>query len=135
MIRSNGVSKNPSFPTDFKNVHMTLVKSAPKKILPKKPIFSIGNIVFWLKLFLGALFTKVICTFLKSVQKDGFFDAPFDLFKEKKFSSLRRDNELFKELKKVKNGRNRSNVRKTVFYKQTLDFHCPSIILCYTSNL
>jgi hypothetical protein len=43
---------------------------------------------------LGALFIKVISTFLKSVRKDGFFDAPFDLFKEKKFSSLRRDNEL-----------------------------------------
>jgi hypothetical protein len=76
---------------------MTLVKSAPKK-----PIFSglgqisIGKIVFWLKLFLGTLFTKVICTFLKSVRKDGWSnDAPFDLFKEKKFSSLRRDNELF----------------------------------------
>jgi hypothetical protein len=25
--------------------------------------------------------------------KRGFFDAPFDLFKEKKFSSHRRDNE------------------------------------------
>jgi hypothetical protein len=89
---------------------MTLVKSAAKKVLPKKPIllgllgkFSIGKIVFWLKLF-----TKVICTFFKSVRKDGFFDAPFDLFKEKKFSSLRRDNELFWELKKVTNGRNRS---------------------------
>jgi hypothetical protein len=54
----------------------------PKKVLPKKPNF------------LG-LFIKVICTFLKSVRKDGFFDARFDLFKEKKFSSLRRDNELF----------------------------------------
>jgi hypothetical protein len=43
-----------------------------------------GKIAFWLKLLLGALFTKVICTFLKSVRKDGFFDAPFDLFKEKK---------------------------------------------------
>jgi hypothetical protein len=43
----------------------------------------------------GALFTKVIYTFLESVGKDGFFDAPFDLFKEKKFSSLRRDIELF----------------------------------------
>jgi hypothetical protein len=38
------------------------------------------------------------------------------------FSSLRRDNELFWELKKVKNG-NRSKFRKTVFYKQILDFH------------
>ncbi len=43
--------------------------------------------VFWAKLILGALFTKVICTFLKSVWKDGFFDTPFDLIKEKKFSS------------------------------------------------
>ncbi len=62
----------------------------PKKVLPKKDLdkFSIGKIVFWLKFFVGALFTKVICTFLKSVRKDGFFDAPLDLFKEKKFSSL-----------------------------------------------
>jgi hypothetical protein len=58
---------------------MTLVKSAPKKSFARKTDF----------------FTKVICTFLKSVRKDGFFDAPYDLFKEKKFSSLRRDNELF----------------------------------------
>ena len=49
---------------------------------------------------MGALFTKVICTFLKSVRKAGFFDAPFYLFKEKKFSSLRRDNELFKRAEK-----------------------------------
>ncbi len=94
----------------------------PKKVLPIKPIFlglqfqfSIAKIVFWIKLFLGELFTKVICTFLKSVRKDRFFDAPFDLFKEKKISSLRRDNKLFRELKKVKNGRNRSKFRKTVF--------------------
>jgi hypothetical protein len=39
--------------------------------------------------------------------KKRIFDAPFDLFKEKKFSSLRRDNDLFLELKKVKNGRNK----------------------------
>jgi hypothetical protein len=46
----------------------------PKKVLPKKLIFlglfSIGKIVFGQKHFLGALFKKVICTFLKSVQKD-----------------------------------------------------------------
>jgi hypothetical protein len=77
--------------------------------------------VFWAKLFLGALFTKVIWTFLKSVWKDGFFDTPFDLNKEKKFSSLRRDNELFWELKKVKNGSNHSIFRKMVFYKQVLE--------------
>jgi hypothetical protein len=56
--------------------------------------FSMGKMVFLAKTFFGALFTNVICTFLKSVRKDGFFDAPFDLFKEQKFSSLRRDNEL-----------------------------------------
>jgi hypothetical protein len=72
---------------------MTLVKSAPKKSFAQKTEF-FDKIVFWLKHFLGALF-KVICTFLKSVRKDGCFDARFDLFKEKKFSSLRRDNRLF----------------------------------------
>ncbi len=97
LIRSSGVSKNPFFYTDFKNVRMTLVKSAPKKsFAPKTDVFrtlnfskfSIAKIVSWLKLFLGALFAKVICTFLKSVRKDGFFDAPFDLFKEKSFHLL-----------------------------------------------
>jgi hypothetical protein len=69
---------------------MTLVKVHPKKVLPKKPIFlglSVGKIVFWLKLFLGELFTGVICIFLKSLRKDRFFDTTFDLIKEKKFSS------------------------------------------------
>jgi hypothetical protein len=38
--RSNGVSKKQSFiGTDLKHVIITLVKSAPKKILAKKPIF------------------------------------------------------------------------------------------------
>ncbi len=91
---------------------MILVKSAPKKVLPKKPIF-------WLKLFLGALFSKVICTFLKSVRKDGFFDAPFDPFKEKKFSSLRRDNELFWELKKVKMEETAQNFEKRFFINRS----------------
>ncbi len=74
-------------------VHMTLVKSAPKKSFSQKNYFtnwkSHKKIGFWAKLFLGALYTKVICTFLKSVWlwKDGFFDTPFDLIKEKKFSS------------------------------------------------
>ncbi len=44
-----------------------------------------------------------------------------ELFKEKKFSSLRRDNELFFLTEKVKNGRNRSKFRKTVFHKQIID--------------
>ncbi len=68
----------------------------PKKFCPKNRFFRTwANFQIWLKLFLGALFTMVICTFLKSVRKDGYFYAPFYLFKEKKFSSLRRDNEHF----------------------------------------
>jgi hypothetical protein len=43
----------------------------------------------------------------------GFFDTPFVIFEEKKFSSLRRHNEYCTE--KVKDGRNRSVFRKTVF--------------------
>jgi hypothetical protein len=69
--RSNGASKNPSFRTDFKNVHMTIVKSAPKKSFSQKTILPIENWKvlknrFFGQIFLGALFTKVICTFLKS---------------------------------------------------------------------
>jgi hypothetical protein len=30
LTMSNGISKNPSFYTDFRNVHLTLVKSVPK---------------------------------------------------------------------------------------------------------
>jgi hypothetical protein len=50
-IRSNGVSKNPSFHTHFKNVYMTKVKSAPKKGIGK-----IGKVGFWLKLFSGHMY-------------------------------------------------------------------------------
>jgi hypothetical protein len=59
------------------------------------------------------------------VCRDGFFDTPFDLFKEKKFSSLRRDNEPFWELKRSKIEETASIFRKTVFYKQILVFLLP----------
>jgi hypothetical protein len=58
--------------------------------------------IFGLILFLGALFTKVICTFLKSVRKDEFFDVPFDLFKEKSFHLLEGTMNLFEEIKRSK---------------------------------
>ncbi len=62
--RSNGASKNPSFRTDFKNVHMTLVKSAPKKVLVKKLFYklkiclSIKKNCFLGKTFFGCTFYK-----------------------------------------------------------------------------
>ncbi len=85
--RSNGASKNPSFRTDFINVHMILVKSSPKKSFSQKIILPIENLLvlakklfYQLKIslspkkigflsnsFFGVLFTNIICTFLKSV--------------------------------------------------------------------
>jgi hypothetical protein len=44
LIGRMGASKNPSFRTDFKNVHMTLVKSAPKKSFSQKTILPIENL-------------------------------------------------------------------------------------------
>jgi hypothetical protein len=64
---ANGVSKTQKFCLSIlilKNVHLTLVKSAPKKVLTKELIF-LGPISL-AKTFLGALFTDVICSFLKS---------------------------------------------------------------------
>jgi hypothetical protein len=52
---------------------MTLVKSAPKKVLAKKVFYQLKiclspkNIGFLGKTFFGCTFTKVICTFWKSV--------------------------------------------------------------------
>ncbi len=54
--RSNGASKNPSFHTDFKNVHMT-VKSAHKKVLAKRLFYTNWKkIVFLGKTFFGCTF-------------------------------------------------------------------------------
>ncbi len=101
--RSNGVSKRPSFQTDFKNVQMTLVNSAPKNVFPKKLFYQIKiwpkKLFFWGANFIWVHFLqKVICKFLKSVRKDGFFYTSFDLIKEKKFSSHSRVRLYFNEL-------------------------------------
>jgi hypothetical protein len=132
--------KNLSFYTYFKNVHLTLVKVHPKKFCLKNRFFrdfahlSIDKKVFWLKLFLGALFTKIKFTFLKSVWKDGFFDTPFAILEGKTFHLRERTMKLFENLK-VKYARNQSIFRKTFFYKQVLYFHRPFEIICHTSKL
>ncbi len=91
-LGSNGSSKSPSFHTEFKNVHMTFVKNASKKVFALRP----KKIGFLGITFLGALFTEAIGTFLKSVgMKRRFFDTLFDLIKEKKCSSHSRVNEYF----------------------------------------
>ncbi len=82
------VSKNPSvqkFKFDL-NKKCTKKSFSQKTVLPIEiEIFEVPeNRLFGKNLFLGALFTKVKCKFLISVYKGGFFDTPFDLFKEKK---------------------------------------------------
>ncbi len=54
--------------------------------------------------------------------------------KERSFHLLEGIMNLFESFK-GQNGRNHSIFQKTVFYKQILDFHCPSKILCQTSKL
>jgi hypothetical protein len=62
-----------------------LNKTCNQKTFCQKTVFSIGRVVFWLKLFLWALFTEIKYTFLKSECR--FFDTPFAIFEEKVFIS------------------------------------------------
>ncbi len=78
----NRASKYPSFHTDFKNVNLTLV--AKKKFCK---ITNFLGLPAWLKLFLGAIFTKIKCAFLKSKRIDGFL-IPFAISEEKSFHLL-----------------------------------------------
>jgi hypothetical protein len=66
----NGASKNLSFRTDFKNLHMTLVKSAPKKSFCQKTILPIEN---WKKWPQKYFFHNI----LKWGSKNPEFDADF----------------------------------------------------------
>jgi hypothetical protein len=75
------------------------------KSFSQKTILQVENlkkIGFLGKTFFECTFTTVICTFLKSVWKDGFFDISFDLIKEKKFPSHSRVSVYFLWTKKSK---------------------------------
>jgi hypothetical protein len=121
----NGVSKNPSFHTDF------VKRASNKKSFVQKPIFlglmQIFNwkIVFWRKTFF------CVCTFLKSVKKDGYFDSPAHstYSKENSFHLKEDTMNLFRNLKGQKWKKLLNISKKGFFYKQRLDFHCPSKIL------
>jgi hypothetical protein len=75
---------------------MTLVKSAPKKVLTKQPIFlglkskfSIGKIVFWLKLFLvHFLLRSSYVHFLNQCEKTDFLMPHSTYSKKKSFHLL-----------------------------------------------
>ncbi len=112
----------------------------PKKVLAKKLFYQkfalvLKNSVFRAKLFSGALFAYGIFTFLESVWKDGFFDTPFDLIKEKSFHLILGSVCTFYELKSPK-WKQPLKISENGFYKQVLEFqfHCPSKFLCQTSG-
>ncbi len=88
--------------------------------------FSIVKTVFCKKNFC-ALFTQIKFTFLKSD-----FETPFAVFEEKSFHLLEVTMNTFLELKSKK-CKKRSIFRKTVFYKQVLDFHSPLKLLWFSS--
>jgi hypothetical protein len=79
--RSNGASKTPSFRTDFKNGHMTLVKSAHKKLSPKT-ILLIKNRFCGQKFFWVQFLLRSYVHFCNQYEKT-VYDTPFDLIKEK----------------------------------------------------
>jgi hypothetical protein len=62
---------------------MTLVKSAPKKVLAKELFYQL-KIGFLAKTFLGALyFTNIICTFRNQYEKTDFL-MPLSTYSKKK---------------------------------------------------
>ncbi len=100
---------SPSFYTVFKNVPLTLLKSATKNSFAQKTDFSgtwqIGKAGFWLKLFWGAIFTKFKFTFLNQYERQTFWYPISHIW--------RGENEKF----------------------EVLDFHWPLKFLCHTSKL
>ncbi len=121
-----GVSKNPSFHTDFKNVHMmTLAKTAPKKFFPK-------TVFLWLSR--RSSYHHMYGIFLKSVWKFGFLILNSTSQRKKVFISGTRS--LFGNLKGQEWKKLHSISENFFFYKQILDFHYPYPfkIWCHTSK-
>jgi hypothetical protein len=59
---ANGVSKNPSVHTDFKNINLILIKNVPKESFSKKPVLPFEELAK-IRFFLGK--TSFGCTFCK----------------------------------------------------------------------
>jgi hypothetical protein len=103
---ANGVSKNPSIHSDFKNLHWIIVKRAPK-ILAIKFILLIENfskskkIRFLDKSFLCVHFLPSNAQFWNHYEKTDFLKTPYDHIQRKKLSSYGRVNALFTISKKA----------------------------------
>ncbi len=93
----------------------------PKKVLAKKT-------VFWAKLFLGALIFEI------SMKKLIFWYPIRPNQRKKSFHLIVGSVCTFYELKSPKMEATTPVFQKMVFYKQVLEFHCPSKLLCQTSG-
>ncbi len=121
--------KKSVFSTDFSNINLFLVKRAAKKVLAKKLFAN------WKSPREIGFLLRSNVPFRKQDKKMDFWYPVlrFYLFKEKELSSKRRVNVyiLWTKCRKCKQP---INIRRTVFYKQVLDFHRPSKLLCHTSG-
>ena len=115
--------KNTLFHTDFKNVNLTLVKSAPKNRFSQKTVLE--KSVLGKKLFRCIFYYGQINVFKISI-KSRIFYTLFDQFKGKVFIS-QKSQCVFSINQKVQTASSHSIFRKTVFfYKQVLHFDRPS---------
>jgi hypothetical protein len=64
---------------------------------------------------------------LKSVQKDDFFNAPFDLFKERNFYLLEVTMNLFEELKRLTMEETAQYFKKRVSMNRSWIFICAGL--------
>ncbi len=62
---ANGVSKNPSILTDFKNINFIVVKNAPKESFSKKPVLPFEELAKFQKNRFFYSKTSFGCTFCK----------------------------------------------------------------------
>jgi hypothetical protein len=85
--------------------------------------------------FFGCTFYKGHMYIFEISTKRRIFWYPIRPNQRKKFLITWKRQWNFLRTEKVKNGRNRSKFRRTVFDKQILDFNCPLKILCHTSKL
>jgi hypothetical protein len=119
--RSNGASKNPSFPSNIKNVYMTLVKSAPKKVLAKKLFYKLKiclspkKIGFLGQTFFGCTFYKGHMYIFEISMKRRIFWHPIRPTKKKSFHLIVGSVCTVYELKSPK-WKQPLNISETVFY-------------------
>jgi hypothetical protein len=95
---------------------MTLVKSTPKKVTSKKPLLG-----------------PYVVHYRNQYEKIDYL-IPYSIYSKKRFHLLEGTMNLFGNFKRSKMEETVQYFEKRFFYKQILDFHCLSKILCHTSK-